>query len=130
MTEQKKEKDIKKNEDAQTEQSNDLNVMRNLSKLIATNGIVLTVFVYTGTHKQASSIIKDVAPAIEPKPTLTMDDLQEMIKDSSVTLNQESANELQRLLDANDTVGLLSKMFSMREFKDKLLQKFASFIKK
>ena len=125
MSISKKETDVKESLDVETPKSNEISVMRNLAEQITAKGIVLSVFVFTRTYKEASSIIKDVAPDIEPKPGLTMADLQEMIKDSSVTLSQESANELQRLIDANDKVGLLKKMLSMPEFKDKIVQKLA-----
>ena len=122
----KKEKDVKEILDVETSKSTEINLLRNLSKQIATKGIVLTVFVFTRTYKEASSIIKDVAPDIEPTPVLTLADLQEMIKDSSVT--QEQASELESLIAANDKEGLLNKMLSIPEFRDKIAQKLAASI--
>ncbi len=120
----KKEKDVKDSLDVENFKSDEINVMRHLAKQIVTKGIVLTVFVFTRTYKEASHIIKDVAPDIEPKPGLTLADLQEMIKDSSVT--QEQATELESLIAANDIEGLLNKMLSMPEFRDKIVQKLAA----
>ena len=122
----KKEKDVKESLDVETLKSDEINVMRHLAEQITAKGIVLTVFVFTRTYKEASSIIKDVAPDIEPKPKLTLADLIEMIKDSSVT--QEHASELERLIAANDIEGLLNKMLSMPEFRDKIVQKLAASI--
>ena len=130
MSDLKKEKEVKKAIEEEHKGTNPLSELSEIKERQFGDGDspTFTIIVVNRNYREALLYFKGVAKILGLKTTLTMEDLIEMVKDSSVTLSQESASELQRLIDANDKEGLLKKMLSMPEFKDKIAQKLAASI--
>jgi hypothetical protein len=128
MTDLKKEKEVKKAIEEEHKKTNPLSQLREIKERQFGDGDspTFTIIVVNRNYRESLLYFEGVVKILERKPKLTMADLVEMIKDSSVTLNQEAANELKRLIETNDTEGLLRKMLSMPEFRDILVQRLAA----
>jgi hypothetical protein len=126
MSDLKKEKDVKKVIEEENKGSNPLSQLREAAGRAKGDSPTFTFIISHRNTSEALLYFDGVAKILGLKPKVTMAALIEMVKDSSVTLSQEAVNDINRLIEAGDIAGLIARMLSMPEFKDKLLRMLAA----